>query len=88
MKLFAILSALLLTACTSIPVVSKFPELPKELDVACVELKTLEGKTTTLSKLMDTVAVNYNAYHVCSATNESLREWIKRQIEIHNSLIE
>jgi hypothetical protein len=88
MKLLAVLSTLLLSACISVPVAPKFPELPKELDVKCADLRTIEGTVTTLSKLMDTVAVNYNAYHVCAVNNEALREWIKKQTEIFNSVAE
>jgi hypothetical protein len=45
-------------------------------------LQTIEGETTTLSKLMETVAKNYGTRHECSAQLEAILEWYNKQKQI------
>jgi hypothetical protein len=83
MKKLLLLSILLLTACsTVVPVTQKFPELPAELSQNCKPLQTIEGETTTLSNLMETVAKNYGTRHECAAQLEAILEWYNKQKEI------
>jgi hypothetical protein len=83
MKKLLLLSVIFLSACTTVvPVVQKFPELPIELSQTCKPLQTIEGETTTLSKLMETVAKNYGTRHECSAQLEAILEWYNKQKQI------
>lgn len=85
MKHLLIIAAVLASGCQTLPVTQTFPTLPPELNKSCPELKLLEGKITTLSKLMETVAMNYGIYHECAAQQQSLLEWYEKQSKIFNS---
>ena len=84
MKTILIVLSILLSACQTLPVQVKYPELPSELTTECADLKTIEGNITTLSKLMDTVAKNYSLYHECSAQNSAIIEWHRKQMTLFN----
>ncbi len=85
--LIILLSALALSGClTTLPVNQQFPDVPKELLESCPELKLIEGGTTTLSKLLETVVQNYTLYHRCAANNEAWSEWYNKQREIFNNI--
>lgn len=87
MKYTILILALLLSGCSVfVPKANKLPELPKELNVACKQLKTIDSDTTTLSKLLNTVTDNYTQYHECSKNNNALIEWYERQYEIYNKV--
>lgn len=87
MKYTILLSTLLLSGCgLFVPVTNKLPELPKELNVACPQLKTIEGESTTLSKLLSTVTDNYTQYHECAKNNNALIEWYTKQYDIYNKI--
>jgi hypothetical protein len=73
-----------LSGCTTVPVKQTLPDLPEEFPKTCDSLKLLEGNTVTLSKLMETVAVNYGKYHECSLYYKNLVEWYSLQKEIFN----
>jgi len=60
----------------------KFPELPEPLTQTCKPLQTIEGKTTTLSNLMEVVAKNYSTRHECAAQLEAILEWYTEQKKI------
>ena len=85
MNKIIVLFTLLLVGCETVPVQPVYPELPVELQKECSELHTIEGTSTTLSVLMETVAKNYNLYHQCSAQTSALIEWQRRQLELINS---
>lgn len=73
----------MLAGCGTVaPVTQTFPVMPLELSAACKPLVTIEGETTTLSKLMDTVAKNYSSRHDCAAQVESIKEWHQEQKKI------
>ena len=79
MKKLILLAAVCLTGCITIPVTQKFPNMPPELMESCKPLAIIEGETTTLSKLMDTVAKNYGTRHDCAAKWKQLRSGIQNK---------
>lgn len=74
-----LLSLLFLTACTTAPVSQKMPEMPQDLAEKCRPLLLLEGQTTTLSKLMETVATNYTLRHECATQVDMLQKWYAKE---------
>jgi uncharacterized lipoprotein len=83
MKKLLLLLIIFLSACsTVVPVKQKFPDLPEELSQTCKPLQTIEGKTTTLSNLMEVVAKNYATRHECAAQLEAILEWYNKQKKI------
>lgn len=82
----ALILPLLLAGCITVPVKQEFPVAPEELLKKCPELKTIEGSTTTLLKLMETIVHNYSLYHDCAATHEGFIEWYRKQREIYDSI--
>lgn len=82
MKKLILLAAVCLTGCITVPVTQKFPDIPPELMESCKPLAIIEGETTTLSKLMDTVAKNYNTRHECAALKDSWNTWYTEQKKI------
>ena len=79
----SLLLLLLLAGCGTIaPVKQQFPDMPPELSAECKQLVTIQGETTTLSKLMDTVAKNYGFYHECAADKAAIKEWYQEQKKI------
>lgn len=87
MKHLLIICVLLLSACsTVVPVKQSFPELPEELAKTCKPLSIIEGNTTTLSNLMETVARNYGTRHECAAQLEAIQEWYTSQKKIFDKV--
>jgi starvation-inducible outer membrane lipoprotein len=86
MKIAIISLALLISACTSVPVERKFPSVPTELQQACPDLKTLNPETTKLSVVVDVVVTNYGQYKECQVKVDSWNEWYKNQKEIFESV--
>lgn len=75
-----------LTGCTSMmPIKQKFPEVPQELMVDCVDLKETEP-TIKLSDVVKDVAINYGKYHECRIKAEVWTEWYKTQKQIFDSV--
>lgn len=80
MKNILLIFCVMLSACTTaIPISRKFPDLPPELNKPCPPLQLIEGDSTTLSKLMDTVAKNYGSRHECAAQLNSILLWHAEQ---------
>jgi coenzyme F420-reducing hydrogenase alpha subunit len=87
MKKLLLVLAIFLSACsTVVPIKQNFPTLPEELTKTCKPLETIEGVTTTLSKLMETVARNYGTRHECALQLESLLEWYNEQKKIFDEM--
>lgn len=85
MKIITLAIVFLIAGCTTtVPVKQKFPELPPELIEPCKALILLEGDVVTLSKLMQTVALNYSIYHECTLQQRTLVEWLQKQEKIFN----
>lgn len=77
---------LFLCGCsTTVPVTVKFPALPKELNVMCPPLKQIPDEAK-LSDITKTVTDNYKMYHLCSANNDALLEWITTQKKIFEEI--
>jgi hypothetical protein len=83
MKLLALIPAILLTGCLVTPVKQKFPEVPKELMVACPDLNEVQP-TTKLSDVITVVSKNYSEYHECRIKVDIWIEWYTTQREIFN----
>lgn len=78
---------LCLTACsTSVPIIAKFPDVPADLLEKCPQLKTIDGDTTTFSKLTETVNANYSQYYICANKSDSWAEWYRTQKKIYESV--
>jgi starvation-inducible outer membrane lipoprotein len=86
MKIAIISLALLISACTSVPVERKFPSVPTELQQACPDLKTLNPETTKLSVVVDAVVTNYGQYKECQVKVDSWNEWYNTQKQIFESV--
>ena len=86
MKLTILLSALMLSACVSVPVERKFPKVPAELQQACPNLQTIDPTTTKLSTVVDTVVTNYGQYRECQVKTDSWIEWYTTQKKIFDSV--
>lgn len=70
----------LLTGCatTTVPVTSKFPEVPNLLMQACPDLlKLKEG--AKLSDVSKTVTINYTTYYDCAVKIDGWIEWYSKQ---------
>ena len=87
MKKLAILVALIaLTGCQSVPIVPKWPDVPKELLEACPDLKTVDANNDKLSVVLETVTENYKQYYDCKADKNDWIEWYKGQQKIWETL--
>lgn len=85
-RLLLLIPALLLTGClVSTPVKRNFPEVPKELMEACLDLKKTES-TEKLSEVLKVVVDNYGQYHECKIKVDTWAEWYKTQKDIFESV--
>lgn len=86
MKLFFLIpTVLVLTGClTTAP---KFPAVPLELLTNCPELNEVQQGTAELSKVLDTVVVNYSTYYECRVKVEAWSEWYKQQKSIYDKAV-
>jgi len=85
MKYITLLLPFLVGCSTVVPVVSSFPEAPKELLEKCGELEKLQDGAK-LSDVAKTVTSNYMEYHKCSIKVEAWAEWYKTQKKIHEEI--
>lgn len=87
MKLFAILSLVLLTGCsTVVPVTAKFPNAPKSLTENCPPLNKIESDSVSIVDLHKTVVENYTLYHECALKVEQWNDWHVKQKKIFESV--
>ena len=86
MKLTILLSALLLSACVSVPVERKFPKVPAELQQPCSPLQAIDTTTTKLSTVVDTVVTNYGQYRECQVKSDAWIEWYSTQKKIFDEV--
>jgi hypothetical protein len=75
-----------LTGCLDDPLVSDFPDVPKELKEACPALKQVDPKTTKLSVIVDSVIDNYSTYHECQIKVDEWIEWYNTQKKIYDNI--
>lgn len=81
LKLILILLLLVLAGCsTTVPVVAKFPEAPKELLVKCEPLQSAD-KSVTISEFTKIVVSNYEKFHLCANKHSGLVDWYQQQKE-------
>lgn len=86
MKYVLILSAIILSGCTTAPVVARFPGPPGMLATqACGELKQLND-SAKLSDVAKTVTENYTSYHECAIKLEAWHQWYAEQKLIFEQL--
>lgn len=86
MKILALIPVVLLTACsTLVPVKQSFPEVPKDLMVACPDLQQTQP-TDKLSDVLKVVVDNYGQYHECRVKVDAWIEWYKSQKQISDSV--
>lgn len=85
-KLLIVLAVFSLTACVSVPVERKFPQVPSELMTSCPDLVKLDPSTTKLSIVVDSVVTNYSQYQACDVKVDSWIEWYNKQKEIFDSV--
>ena len=86
MKLTILLTALMLSACVSVPVERKFPKAPPELQQSCPALQSIDPSTTRLSTVVDTVVTNYGQYRECQVKTDSWIEWYNTQKKIFDDV--
>jgi hypothetical protein len=76
---YLLLSLLLLTGCTTVPITARFPEAPGlQSQTACPNLKKLE-ENSKLSELAKTITVNYTEYYTCAVKLDAWIEWYAKQ---------
>lgn len=81
MKYSIILMALLLSACTTVPVERKFPDVPEDLMKSCRPLEKAKPDAK-FSDILGVVSHNYGKYHECNAQNEAWHNWYNQQKQI------
>lgn len=85
MKIAIVALALLISACSTVPVERKFPDVPKELIQACPDLKQV-NPTTKISEVVDIVVSNYGQYKECQVKVDSWIDWYNNQKKIFESV--
>ena len=85
MKIAIVALALLISACSTVPVERKFPDVPKELIQACPDLKQV-NPTTKISEVVDIVVSNYGQYKECQVKVDSWIDWYNNQKQIFESV--
>jgi len=86
MKLLVLSLALLLSACTTVPVTAKFPQAPGTLvQEPCPDLKKL-ADDSKLSDVAKIVTVNYSEYYMCAVKLEAWQRWYSEQKTIYESV--
>ena len=77
---------ILLTGCsTTVPVVAKFPEVPKLLLTKCPNLQEL-STDAKLSDVAKTITVNYSSYYECAVKMDAWIEWYSVQKIIYEGI--
>ena len=84
-SLLLVPAILLLSGCLA--TVPKFPKAPEELKKSCPELNELASGTKELSKMLDTVVINYSSYYECRVKVDAWIEWHKQQKEIFDKVV-
>lgn len=86
MKYIILVFTLILTGCSTAPVVMKFPEVPAELMKKCEDLEKVPADTKQLSVTAEVVIRNYSRYHDCRIKNEGWHEWYNANKKIYESV--
>ena len=81
-----LLLLILLTGCsTTVPVVAKFPEVPKVLLTICPNLQEL-STDAKLSDVAKTITINYSSYYECAVKMDAWIEWYSVQKIIYEGI--
>jgi uncharacterized protein YcfL len=86
MKTLLIIAVLILSGCSTAPVVMKFPEVPEALMQQCEPLDKVPADTKQLSTTAEVVIKNYGKYHVCRIKVEEWQEWYKSNKKIYETV--
>ena len=88
MKYLLLLTAVLLTGCsTVVPVTAKFPEPPgRNALERCPQLQQLKTDPA-LSDVARTVTVNYGTYYECAVKADAWQEWYRIQKNIFEGAV-
>ena len=84
-RLILLIPAIFLSGCLA--TAPKFPDAPAELTKPCPELNEVAAGTKELSKVLDTVVVNYSTYYECRVKVDAWIEWHKQQKEIFDKVV-
>jgi len=85
MKVLIITLALLLSACTTVPVGRNFPMIPADLKESCPDLKTI-SENSKMSDVVDVVVSNYGQYKECQIKVDAWIKWYNEQQKIFNEV--
>lgn len=85
-QLLVISSVLILTGCSTVPILQSFPDIPPALKKSCADLEIVPGGTDKLSEVLTVVSENYARYHECSALNQAWQQWYSEQRKIFESV--
>ena len=85
MKRLILITALVITGCTTVPVTVKFPDVPKDMLIACPDLAQIP-ETNKLSEVLPVVADNYGQYYTCKDTVDSWIDWYNTQKKIFDNI--
>jgi uncharacterized protein YcfL len=88
MKYLILISALLLSACsTTAPVTVKFPDAPLVLMEKCPPLQTIEKQDgVSIIDITKNVTINYTTYYECGIKVENWIEWYNDQKKIFDKV--
>jgi hypothetical protein len=86
MKILLLTTILILSGCSTAPVVMKFPEVPEALMQRCEPLDKVPADTKQLSTTAEVVIKNYGKYHVCRIKVEEWQEWYQSNKKIYESV--
>lgn len=81
-----LLTLILLTGCSSVPVKPIFPEPIEDIMIACPDLYLVPEDTIKLSETLLSVTKNYGLYHQCSAKVNTWIKWYVEQKKIYNEI--
>jgi hypothetical protein len=89
MKNTIIVLALLLSACSTVPVVTpmpKWPDVPEDLKQPAPALIPLNHEQRQLSDLIENSNENYTQYYLLKERYEAWQNWYENQKKIWNGL--
>lgn len=81
-----ILLVFILTGCSSVPVIAKFPDVPPPLLEKCPQLQKIDKDSVSIVDLTGTVVGNYTTYYECAVKSDSWIEWYNTQKKIYESV--
>jgi len=85
-KLIIIITLLLASCSTTVPVVAKFPDAPNELKQTCPDLNKVDIEDHKLSSVLKTVTKNYEQYKECKIKVDSWNEWYAEQKKLFENV--